>query len=179
MPSNTQILVNNTAVNIRHCIPCIPENRNAHFCFNGLFQWFVLLSGKVICQMKCLALCPSVQYRRNHISCTSLAHSRFCLVKQKNMDLLSVVSRYLVKVLRDQKSTAMGIWLPAQTWLKSLKIWVWLADLVIAPKKNPPHVLPKQLSHWILVVDFWVFEQHVLICGENIVHLLCWRHKIG
>lgn len=91
--------------------------RTISTCTSHLFQWFVLLSGKAIFQMKCSALCPSVQYSRNHLSCTALAHNRLCLVKQKNMDFLSIVSSCLIKVLWDQKSTAISIWLPAQNRL--------------------------------------------------------------
>lgn len=91
--------------------------RTISTCTSHLFRWFVLLSGKVIFQMKCSALCPLVQYSTNHLSWTALAHNRLCLVKQKNMDFLSIVSSCLITVLWDQKSTAISIWLPAQNQL--------------------------------------------------------------
>lgn len=93
-----------------HHIPSEQSPLTSHICFN----WFILLSGKVIFQVKRSALCPSAQYSRNHLSCPAPAHNRLCLVKQKNMDFLSIVSSCLIEVLQDQKSTASGIWLPAQ-----------------------------------------------------------------
>lgn len=81
-----------------------------------LFQWLFLLSGSVIFQVRCPALCPSVPCSRNPLS-TAEVHNRLCLVKQKNTGSLAIVSSCSKEVLWDQKSTAISIWLPAHSQL--------------------------------------------------------------
>lgn len=58
----------------------------------------------------------AVRKKKIHLlSIRSRVHNRLCLVKQKNMLFLSIISSCMIWPSRNQKLTAYGIWLPTQT----------------------------------------------------------------
>lgn len=62
----------------------------------------------------------AVRKKIHLLSIRSRVHNRLCLVKQKNMLFLSIISSCMIWPSWNQKLTAYGIWLPAQT---AQKIW--------------------------------------------------------